>query len=233
MKSRQFFLSSHWIRSFAATAVIGCSILSIGCSATEPLARGGQMPVKIVKIGDDAPVEGSFQGTAIFGAIPGTIFGSPQAPYTTAEADTISGLAFNLDQLSDFRGQATALTPKAVSSGLVVTPANTRLLRVSTGFEISDVREQRSFVGFADSDPKHTLILAYFDQPCRVTGTILTPPRIGEATKHRFDITIQKSGFHWLSISSKDANNLTVIRQASGSVKPIFVVKLVSLGRST
>jgi hypothetical protein len=191
------------------------------------------MPVKIVNVGEDAvPVEGSFQGTAMFGAIPGAIFGSPEPPYTTAEADTISGLAFNLAQLTDIRGQAAALTPKAVASGLVVSPANTRLLRVATGFKISDVREQRPFVGFADSDPKHTLILAYFDRPCRVTGTIVTPSRIGEATKHRFDITIQKSGFHWLSISSKDANDLAVIRQASGSVKPILVVRLVSLEKS-
>jgi hypothetical protein len=225
MDARQFFQPS-WVRGLAAAVVVGFSLLSIGCSTIAPLARGGQMPVKIVR-DDDVPVEGQFQGTALFGAVPGAIYGRPEAPYTTVEADTITGLAFNVDQLGDIRGQAAALTPQAVASGLVVTPANTHLVRVATSFTISGTKAQRSFIGFADSDPKHTLILVYFDQPCRVTGTLVVPARFGEATRHRFDITIDKAGFNWLSMSLKDASDSTVIRHASKSVNPVLVVTLV------
>ena len=190
------------------------------------------MSVKIVKLGDDVPVEGSFEGTAFFGAIPGSINGDLKGPLTKVEGNTLGGLAFDLDQLSGMRGLAEVLTPDTIAWGLVVAPASTRIARVYTYFDIHGEEEQQALVGFADSNSKHVMVLVYFDRACHLTGSVEVAPHIGGTTKYRYDVTINNAGFHWLAYSPDRASDLTVVQQASESVKPILVVKIVSLETS-
>jgi len=151
------------------------------------------MPVKIIDAGGNTiQINGPIHASARLGSIPGTVFGNPQPPFISLKLSGDLTLQIDLNRLREIGEQATTITAQGIESGWNVVPTDTRFSRVSTNFEYQGSQANRT--GLADATSGNTLLLVFFDRPCRLTGTIHTPSRASDFSKYVFDVTVEKAG---------------------------------------
>jgi hypothetical protein len=208
------------------------TIFTIGCSGTARFPDAGTgsivIPVQFVdKSGASiSPNERPKSLEARFGAVPGSIFGTPIAPFEPQHVDRAGSLAINLSEFGSVYGKmAETIHHDKLTSGLTIVPADTRFARLGTLIKYESAPRPPSMSGFVDSGSKKALLLVYFDKPCRLTGTILTPPREGETTHHEFDVTIDRAGLNWLVVDQNLSADSSITRHADSTVRPAFVVR--------
>lgn len=129
--------------------------------------------------------------------IPGGLFGSPglQKMYSGVLP---RGLALNLDLhkiANDMNKLAEPLLARWQQQGLVITPADTRLLRVGTFAIDLNSRKPLGVVGFINPKTKNYLILVYVDKACWIKGDLFFAGR-----RFNHDIHLPSAGFHYINI---------------------------------
>lgn len=213
--------------------LLASTLLSAGCAtvgSVSGVATGRvTVPVKFRgSLGDTAFVDGRMvDATVELGAIPGEIFGD-RGPGLVTESVNATSAAFelDLDRLTRLSAQkAAVMTQTASDAGWKITPANTRMLRISTDIGLAAHR-YRLTTAFADAPSANLLILAYFDRPCHVTGTIQTGRAGRPPHTSAIDVKVKKAGLHWLAANENAYPPASAIAHASGSVIPVFVVRL-------
>jgi hypothetical protein len=199
-------LTSFYL-GFVATL---CVVLS-GCATPKhnPNSAMGSLnvPVSFVDARGDAIPAGDRPGgwAAMLGAVPGEIFGNPQYPPKRTEGPgnaatvpvNLSALRAELDQ------QAATISVAAAKAGWRIDPGDTRFARLATA--ITTDKSRRFGVGFMDSVSKNRLLLVFFDRPCRLTGTVVTPEN--GTTTYSIDVVIENAGLHWLQIATKGSES--------------------------
>jgi hypothetical protein len=221
---RRFDARSGW-----SAAVVSLTIGVIGCSGgLKPVVDRTTwsviLPVKMIDAAGNAiQINGPTHASARLGSIPGTVFGNPQPPFISLKLSPDLTLQIDLNRLREIGEQATTITAQGIESGWNVVPTDTRFSRVSTNFEYQGSQANRT--GLADATSGNTLLLVFFDRPCRLTGTIHTPSRSSDFSKYVFDVAVGKAGFYWLSIEKNRAGDSAVVRRASASVQPIYLVR--------
>ncbi len=122
-----------------------------------------------------------------------------------------------------YSGFATTITPDAVASGWKITPADTRFIRVAVGPVHEDTLSGPYTFRWVSADSNRLLILAYFDRPCRLTGTVPVAAATEGISAYLVDVVIDKPGMHWLEIRKDEQHDRGFIGQAAMPVHPQFV----------
>ena len=197
-----------------------------GCSAPRHSDNNPGVIVLQIRLidaeGNSMVVDTPVYGIAQLGSIPGTVFGSPQPPFTNVAFGPHLSLEVDFKRLQAIGAQSTTMTSQGTAFGWKIVPADTRFSRVSTTIGFQGSTGNVSRVGFEDAVSKNVLLLVFFDRPCHLTGTIVTPPRAGEVSKHVFDVTIDRPGFHWLVVEGDQAHDSAVVHHAKPSVQPAY-----------
>ncbi len=143
--------------------------------------------------------------SAMLGAVPGEIFGDPHYPPKRTEAlGNAATVPINLSTLrAELDQQAATITVAAAKAGWRIDPGDTRFARLATG--ITTDKSRRFGVGFMDSVSKNRLLLVFFDRPCRLTGTVVTPEN--GTTTYSIDVVVESAGLHWLQIATKGSES--------------------------
>jgi hypothetical protein len=210
--------------------VLAIEIIMAGCTTRSPVpdaATGSiNVPVRFVSVsGDEISVnDRPANATAMFGVIPGAIFGAPNYSLQTERLGKISTLPVNLSELRTVLNQQSAtITADASAAGWKIDPADTRFARVATTISHEGTRTGPLMIGFVDSTTKKNLLLIFFDRPCRLTGTVVIRARDGATTTFAVDVTVNKTGLNWLEMASDGAGH-DVIVNARVPPSPLFVV---------
>jgi hypothetical protein len=157
-----------------------------------------QIPV-VVKMADgsdmatqDRPGDLAF----VMGAISGSISGyADRRHMLTFPIGQAASVKLDLTRLGELSAQA-ATAGEGMSS-VEISPRETRFARVATiGWSNAYARGS---AGFIDAETRDGLLLAYFDRPCRLSGTSV---RGGQTDV--YDVTVDSAGWVWLT-GSQDA----------------------------
>jgi hypothetical protein len=114
------------------------------------------------------------------------------------------------------QSRATRLTPAAVSVGLTITPSDARLLRIATSLLSEEPQWHSASTNLADSLTKKTLVLVYFDRPCRLSGAVIAHPSSGGTRTDDYDVIIEKAGLNWLETTKVGADSHLEVRHFPG-----------------
>jgi len=160
-----------------------------------------------------------------FPVLEGEIFGQPTGTALTVVDVNRATFDLKLEKLwSAASAAARPLTAEARQSGIVVTPAETGLLRVGT-YLVDQDRQSLLLadVEFRDSMKDVPLILLYVDRPCHIGG-VVHGAREGSAEVVDIDVALAAPGFHWLSFA-RGADGQSFIRVHNGSDAVLLVVR--------
>lgn len=139
-----------------------------------------------------APLDpGSFY--LAFPFIGGDLYGAATTDdFVRIEVESDYSFVLDLTQSGRFARRSTR--PAAIGEGRVGgTPATLGLARVAT-FTMDPETDQRAgFTAWADASSNHNLVLAYFDDPGRITGAFTE-----DGHEYRFNIVVTKEGYAWL-----------------------------------
>ena len=204
--------------------IAGCS------SAPQPvgdLGRGSLiLPVRLVDSDlQQVPIPDPIRGYALLGSIPGTIFGDPRAPFGSVTINTDHSLSIDLSRLQEVGKHATRINAEGIGFGWKIHPGGTRFSRVSTTFNSAGSALDVKKVGFFDLEGNEVLLLVFFDRPCRLTGTINIPPGQGDFMHYLYDVTIDRAGFNWLAIHKDRNPGWALVRHATPSVQPVYLLR--------
>lgn len=126
--------------------------------------------------------------------VPGTILGnpldSPVIPIAPAGATEFRFSHADLEQ--SFSKEAMPQTPASLARGVTVLPQATRIARAGTFG--NDQHGTFSGGAFVVGDSARPLVLIYVDRPSEILGSASA----GGDT-YRFDVSLQTSGFYWLT----------------------------------
>jgi hypothetical protein len=204
--------------------VFAVALMMTGCTTPNVATKSIVVPIRFVDVSGDAistkvrPVN----ATAILGAIPGGVFGVPHYSLQTNRVGKILTLPINLSDLQiTLNEQSATLTDDAETAGWRIDPTDTRFARVAT--TITHEGSSGLAIGFVDSASKSTLLLVFFDRPCRLTGTVLGQPREGQRTSYVIDVIVEQPGLNWLNMTG-DSQGHDVITNAQEPSNPLFVV---------
>jgi hypothetical protein len=192
------------IIAIIATSISGCATPKRNFdSATGSL----HVPVSFVDAhGDSIPADDRpNRWAAKLGAVPGEIFGDPRyPPKRTEDLGTSATVAINLSTLrAELDRQSATISVAAAKAGWRIDPGDTRIARLATA--ITTDTSRRFGVGFMDSVSKNRLLLVFFDRPCRLTGTVVTPEN--GTTTYTIEVVIESTGLHWLQITTKGSES--------------------------
>jgi len=155
-----------------------------------------------------------------FPLITGSVVGQPNTgPILVEKARVGKSIALDLAKLGDTSDRLAApLLPQFEQAGLSVQPRSARFARLGT-FAYRPTGESLGGGALRDEAGKG-LVLAYFDAPCRVTGTL----RIGPVEASH-DLTITHRGFHWLTVDEIGKDRYSVRnRPPPGSVTFVIIL---------
>jgi hypothetical protein len=188
-----------------ATITFGCTSQRIAPdTATEVI----NVPLSFLSVsGDSMPMnERPKKWIATLGAVSGGIFGAARYPPRAAkDLGSASTVSFRLSELqTELDQQSATITVGAAKAGWRIEPAETRFARLGTSFAIADKNLGPFAAGLADSVSKNILFIVFFDRPCRLTGTVVTPEN--GATTYTIDATIEKAGLNWLEVTKEGTN---------------------------
>lgn len=155
----------------------------------------------------------------LFPVISGGLFGQPSE--TLLRRLSVDGGHFQLTLPNTMDNLATPY----VGSELVITPEDTRLLRLATFYAYA--QQSSGGGGFLQRTSGNPLILIYVSQPATVKGRAKVDER---SFVHDYQLT--ERGWHWLEFINTGENTVQV-RPYSGSTQQIefsvFVENLISL----
>ncbi|MGH8262488.1 MAG: hypothetical protein ACRET4_03335 [Steroidobacteraceae bacterium] len=160
-----------------------------------------------------------------FPVLEGEIFGEPTGTALTVVDVNRATFDLKLEKLwSAASAAAKPLTAEARQSGIVVTPAETGLLRVGT-YLVDQDRQSLLLadVQFRDSMKDVPLILLYVDRPCHIGG-VAHGARQGSDEVVDIDAALDSPGFHWLSYT-RSGDGQALIRVHNGSDAVLLVVR--------
>jgi hypothetical protein len=210
-------------------ALLALAALVVGCGSTphHPDMGTGMIvvPVRFVSAGGDelAARERPADANAQFGAIPGEIFGKIREPLQSEAIGSVPITSIDLNEfVSAFGRQAATMTAVAVATGWQIAPAETRFARIATGASYEGIRQGSALISLRDSESKNTLLLVFFDRPCRLTGAVLDASDGGTVTRYSIDVKIEKAGLNWLEFTHHGDDDHDVIRDVSKTVRPLY-----------
>jgi hypothetical protein len=208
-----------------ATITLGCSVPRRAPNAASDVI---DVPVRFIGASGDAMPEAERpdKWAAALGVVPGGIFGvgryqrPPEDAYGNA-----SNVPVNLSQLRILLDQQSAMISTA-SVGWKVVPAETRFARLATTISNAGTDKGPLLVGFRDSVSKKSIVLVFFDRPCRLIGTAENHTLSGEIIKNTIDVAVKKAGLNWLEVTEEGTS--THITNATGvaSSNLLFVVSV-------
>jgi hypothetical protein len=159
------------------------------------------------------------------GAISGEIYGTAQTEFKTLGIRSFT-VAIPMTEIERFSVKsATGLTSAAAAAGLALVPSDARLLRVATVLLSNDPQWHSAATNLADSLTKKTLVLVYFDRPCRLSGAVITHPSGGGTRTDDYDVVIEKAGLNWLETTKVGEDSHLKVRHAPASVRPVLTVR--------
>jgi len=160
------------------------------------------------------------------GAIPGEIYGTTQTEFKTLGIGSSITVAISMAELEGFSVKSAAgLTSAAAAVGLAIKPSDARLVRIATSILSAEPQWHSASTSVVDSLTKKTLVLVYFDQPCRLTGAVTTHPSSGGTRTDDYDVVIEKAGLNWLETTKVGEDSHLVVRHAPASVQPVLMVR--------
>jgi hypothetical protein len=144
-------------------------------------------------------------------AIPGALVGRPLLDRTMDFKVRVGDeISLPINRLGNAFGPlASTASPEMKKSGLTVTPEETRFLRVGTFSRYTEPSISPNLVGakFIDAKTRQSVLLLYFDRPCKIAGATNEGNSIVSAS-----LTIPSAGFYWIrnDNTSTTHRNLTL-----------------------
>jgi len=164
--------------------------------------------------GNEVPVDARPSDlTLLIGAVTGSIVGKPGRYVSSLRIGRARSFTLDLAWLGGQSAQAVAIDrhfDRALSSSVKISPVATRFARLAT-LTSSKNRYLSSFVQFADSETRDSLLLVYFDRPCRLSGTVVTQEGRAMATSD-YAVTIDSAGWAWLSVKEVGPSHYSITR---------------------
>lgn len=146
----------------------------------------------------------------VFPTVPGAIMGAPRgAPLRTIPVEP--GATFELR----LPGTMSTHAARFDSDSLAIEPADTRVARLGTFHEYPEYGVFRGGGGFIDTRSGDPVVLVYFSNPARLTGSVHDP-----TGTFRYDVKVDRSGWSWLSVRAQ-ADNLFRVEAYKGPVGAI------------
>jgi hypothetical protein len=218
-------LSGRWKKRIT----IGLLLSAVGCTTTPRLSNIDAglvtVPLEYQDYSGQPTDKGPRDSGLWLGAISGEIYGTTQAEFKTLGIGSSTTIAVPMSELEKFSAKsATVLNSAAAAAGFTLTPSDARLLRVATGLLSKEPKWHSATTGFADSSTKKTLVLVYFDRPCRLSGAVITHLSSGGTRTDNYDVVIDKAGLNWLETTKVDDSH-SEIRQAPASLRPVVTVR--------
>ena len=190
-------------RACRLLVAIGSCVIAFAVSAQSISAINAQVEVVDSKNQTRPSTLSSSDVTVKMPLIAGSIFGSPNTGHVLIERAQI-GTSVDLDierLLSAGARLASPVESKMAQAGLVVEPRNARFARFGTFVFDSQTDKTIGFGGFIDRSTRTTLVLVYFDEPCRISGSL----RLG-ALEAEHNIVVRSGGLHWIRVKETAAN---------------------------
>ena len=186
------------------------------------------VPVRFIGVSGSAMPEDERpdKWVAVLGVVPGGIFGAARFRPPPEEAyGNASTVPINLSEIQIGLSRQSATISSAAAAGWKIEPAETRFTRLATTIVSSDTDRGPFLIGFRDSVSKKSLVLVFFDRPCRLTGTAENQGPSGEIVENRIDVTVKKAGLNWLEATEKGTTTYITNATAVAPSKLIFVVE--------
>jgi hypothetical protein len=178
-----------------------------------------QIPVAVVNAdGNEMPMDARPSDLMfVMGAISGNIDGSPGPHVSGLVIGRARSFRLDLASLKALSAQAATIN-HSISSSVKISPGETRFARLSTQ-AWSKTHPSNSFVRFADSGTRDSLLLVYFDRACRVTGKASTQ-EVAD-----YDFAVDSAGWSWLAVRQVGPLHYSITRATTPH--PTLVVMLV------
>ncbi len=189
-----------------ATAPLAAPVPTDSALPDKMTFRLGYFSRELTPIADPSlPSKVSFR----IGLIAGNLYGKVNSPVLVQYLLTV-GEPSTLDLATmkpTIERLAVPLTDSATRDGLVVIPRETRLARLSTVVAHPNTEKGVGAASFRGSPPSETLVIVYFDRPCKVSGSVRGP-----TATVSYDVTIEKRGVYMLRIvrDSPEAARVTM-----------------------
>jgi hypothetical protein len=219
-------LSGGWKKRIT----IGLLLSAVGCATTPRLSIHDAglvtVPVEFQDYSGQPTDKGPRDSNLWLGAISGEIYGTTQVEIKTLGIGSVTAIAVPMTELETSSAKsATGLSSAAAAAGFMLTPSDARLLRIATGLLSKEPAWHSATTGFADSSTKKTLVLVYFDRPCRLSGAVVTHPSGGGTRTDDYDVVIEKAGLNWLGSTKVGEDSHLEVRRAPESVRPVLTVR--------
>jgi hypothetical protein len=190
--------------------VLAMTTTTLGCSSPRRASNAASevidVPVRFIGVSGISMPEGEKpdKWAAVLGVVPGGIFGSARFPRPSEEAyGNASTVPVDQFQLRIMLNRQSAMISTAAAEGWKIEPAETRFARLATTISYSGTDKGRLLIGFRDSVSKKSLVLVFFDRPCRLTGTAQNHGPYGETIENTIDVTVKSAGLNWLETTEK------------------------------
>ena len=207
-------------------SALTCSCWIAGCATAPPSASrtSDNLSAAVMFLDADGsvvPIDGRpSEARLTLGVIAGGIGGSPQKTIQAFSISNAQYISLDIRDISITLGSAAStMTQAEARSGFQVTPAETRLARVST--QTSAKTKGALIAGFRDLTTNHGLYLVYFDRPCRLLKEAQERPGRFDGS-FSFDVDATESGLQWLEAVPTGVGHF-VVRRPSRQPVPVVV----------
>ena len=129
----------------------------------------------------------------LFPSIKGQIFGIPRRPILT-EVTVSDNQPFIVELPIIKSSDSAVLADTRLTTGLLIQPAQTKMLRVATMAFEKETRQPFAAGSLIDAETGDNLILMYFSKPCSITGSVKST-----GLRYDHDIKIKTAGWHWIA----------------------------------
>ena len=226
MNCERSVLTGRWSKRIT----IGIFLSAVGCTTTPRLSTIDAglitIPVEFEDFSGQPTDKGPRDSKLWLGAISGEIYGTTQAEFKTVGIGSSATIAVPLTELEEFSAKsASALTATAATAGFAINPSDAHLVRIATSLLSAEPKWHSATTNLADSLSKHSLVLVYFDRPCRLSGAVIAHASSGGARTDDYDVVIEKAGLNWLEMTKVGEDAHWEVRHAPASVRPVVTVR--------
>ena len=231
MNGERSMFKGAWSGRWRKGITIGLLLSAVGCTTTPRSSNIDAglvtVPIEFEDYSGQITDKGPRDSQLWLGAISGEVYGTTQAEFKTlgfGRSATIGLPLSELERLSARR--ATALNSAAAAAGFTITPSDARLVRVATVLLSTEPAWHSAGTSLADAVTMKTLVLVYFDRPCRLSGAVIAHPSSGGTRTDNYDVVIEKAGLNWLENTEVGEDSHLEVRHAPGSVRPILKIRM-------
>lgn len=219
-------LSRRWWKRIT----IGLLLSATGCATTPHLSTIDAglvtVPVEFQDYSGKPTGKGPRGSKLWLGAISGQIYGTTEAEIKTLGIGSAAAIAVPMTELEGLSAKsASGLTAAATAAGFAISPSDAHLVRIATSLLSKDPKWHSATMHLADSLCETTLVLVYFDRPCRLSGAVVTHPSGGGTRTDDYDVVIEKAGLNWLEMTKVGKDSHWEVRHAPASVRPVLTVR--------